>query len=42
MYDVTNRDSFENINSWLEEVAVNTSSNIVMTLVANKIDISDE
>ncbi len=41
MYDLTNRDSFEHIQSWLNLVKKNVSNKIVM-LVANKLDLSEE
>jgi GTPase SAR1 family protein len=39
---VTCRESFENVGKWLDEIAINTSSNIVMVLVGNKIDKKEE
>ena len=41
MYDLTNRDSFEHIQSWLNLVKKNVSNKIVM-LVANKLDLAEE
>ena len=41
MYDLTNRDSFENLNSWLNLVTQNVSNKIIM-LVGNKLDLADE
>ena len=37
-FDVSNRESFENVSKWLDEISTSTSSNIVMVLVGNKID----
>ena len=42
VFDVTCRESFQNVSKWMEEVTVNTSSNIVMVLVGNKIDKTEE
>merc|ERR1711981_388212 len=39
VYDVTNKTSFDDLNSWLEEVEVNCNTpDFVRMLVANKID----
>ena len=42
MFDVTCRESFDNVNRWLEEITINTSSNIVMVLIGNKVDRKEE
>ena len=39
VFDVTNRQSFENLHSWMEEVRSSTSSSAILTLVANKVDL---
>ena len=41
MYDLTNRDSFEHIQSWLNLIKKNVSNKTVM-LVANKLDLAEE
>merc|ERR1712066_987057 len=42
-YDVTNKSSFDNLKSWLEEVEVNCNRpDFVRMLVGNKIDRADE
>jgi Ras-related protein Rab-1A len=41
-YDVTNRLSFQNIETWVNSVKDNSSSNIKMVLVGNKIDLNRE
>jgi small GTP-binding protein len=41
VYDVTNRQSYENIENWHNEIK-NVSSNISLILVGNKIDLKDE
>ena len=38
VFDVTNRQSFENVSNWLSEISAQTSTNIVIVLVGNKID----
>ena len=39
MYDVTNRESFENIVEWLKEIDIySTRDDAVKMLVGNKID----
>ena len=42
VFDVTCRESFDNVNKWLEEITLNTSSNIAMVLVGNKVDRKEE
>ena len=42
MFDLANKDSFLNVNKWLDEISVNTSSNIVLILVGNKADKKEE
>ena len=41
MYDITNRDSFENLNSWLNLITQNVSNKSIM-LVGNKLDLSQD
>ena len=41
MYDLTNRESFENLNSWLNLVTQNVSNKTIM-LVGNKLDLAEE
>ena len=41
-YDVTNRQSFENIETWVDSIKDNSASNIKMVLVGNKIDLERE
>lgn len=39
MYDVTSRESFENLNVWFSELETYSSSeDVVKMIVANKID----
>ena len=41
MYDLTNRDSFEHVQSWLNLIKKNVSNKTVM-LVGNKLDLAEE
>jgi len=38
-YDVTDRESFEKVQYWIEKVKENTADNIKMILIGNKIDL---
>jgi len=42
VYDITNRETFKNLNTWLEECKSQTPKTIFMVLVGNKIDLSDK
>ena len=42
IYDVTNRDSFKNLESWLIEIEKNASENVLKILIGNKNDLVDE
>lgn len=42
VYDITDRESFNNINNWINEVKRNASGNVSMLLVGNKCDLEDE
>ena len=39
VYDITNRDSFNNISTWVEECKNNGPSTISLVLVGNKTDL---
>ena len=41
-YDVTNRKTYENIRKWMNQIKDDSSSNISIILVANKIDCENE
>ena len=41
VFDITNRQSFIDIEKWLKEVKSNTTSNIEMILVGNKCDLKN-
>lgn len=42
MYDVTSRDSFDNIGKWLEETKNYANDKITLMLVGNKSDLEDK
>ena len=42
VFDVTNKESFANMEGWLDEVKKNTSANIVICLVGNKTDLEEK
>ena len=41
VYDITDRDSFNNVSNWVEECKNNGPSTISLVLVGNKIDLQD-
>ena len=41
MYDLSNRDSFEHVQSWINLIKKNVSNKVIM-LVANKLDLAQE
>ena len=42
IYDVTNRKTYDNIRKWMNQIKDDSSSNISIILVANKIDCENE
>ena len=42
VYDVTKRDSFENISRWLYEVKNHSHDKVEIVLVGNKIDLKEK
>ena len=40
MYDVTRRETFDNLSSWLEDCRAHANPNMVIMLVANKADVT--
>ena len=42
IYDITNRDSFKNLESWLIEIEKNASQNVLKILIGNKSDLVDD
>ena len=42
IYDITDRESFENLNCWLIEIEKNASKNIKILLLGNNCDLEDK
>ena len=42
VYDITNRESFENLNSWLIEIEKNANKNVYKLLIGNKCDLEEK
>ncbi len=42
IYDVTDKESFRNLNNWLIEIEKNASKNVLKVLVGNKTDLEDK
>ena len=42
VYDVTNKDSFDNVKAWIEDCKSQSPKTILMVLVRNKIDLESE
>ena len=42
VYDITDLESFQNLNSWLIEIEKNASKNVYKILVGNKCDLENE
>ena len=42
VYDITDRESFENLNSWLIEIENNLNQNVIKILAGNNCDREDE
>lgn len=42
VYDVTKKSSFQKLDSWLEELELNTNRNVTKIVVGNKIDLASE
>jgi small GTP-binding protein len=42
VYDITDLETFENLNSWLNEIAKNASENVYKILVGNKCDMEKD
>ena len=41
VYDITNRESFENIQSWIEDIRTQSPKTVLIILIGNKIDLDD-
>ena len=42
VYDITDRESFNNLNSWLIEIEKNANKNVFKLLIGNKCDLESE
>ena len=42
IYDVTDKESFRNLNNWLIEIEKNASKNVLKVLIGNKTDLEDK
>lgn len=42
VYDITDRESFNNINNWVTEVKKNAGNGVIMLLIGNKCDIEKD
>ena len=42
LYDITNKDSFKNLESWLIEIEKNASPNVLKILIGNKNDLEND
>ena len=42
LYDITDKDSFKNLNNWLIEIERNASKNVLRVLIGNKCDLEDK
>lgn len=42
VYDVTNRDTFTNLNVWLDYVKEHRGEDVIIFIVGNKIDLQEE
>ena len=42
MYDLTERESFENLPEWLEEITANSDPDVTIYLVGNQHDLEAE
>ena len=40
VFDVTRRDTFRNVRKWVEEIKAEGNSNVILVLIANKIDLT--
>ena len=40
-YDITNKDSFDNVTTWIDSIAQHAGDNVAKILVGNKVDLED-
>ena len=39
VYDITSRNSFDNLKEWMEQIKINSSKNSLIVLIGNKVDL---
>ena len=42
IYDITNTQSFENVKTWVNQIREEASSNVIIYITGNKVDMEDE
>ena len=42
IYDITNTQSFENVKTWVNQIREEASSNVIIYIAGNKVDMEDE
>jgi len=42
VYDISKRDTFDNVNKWINELRMNGEKDVIVVLVGNKSDLIDE
>lgn len=42
VYDTTNKESFQNVQKWLEETRTQGNANVQFMLIGNKVDLTEE
>ena len=42
IYDITNTQSFENVKAWVNQIREEASSNVIIYIAGNKVDMEDE
>ncbi len=42
VFDITNKESFQNLNKWLDDIRKHAPDNAIITLVGNKSDLDDQ
>jgi len=42
VYDITDRDSFDNVRTWMQEIDKYAQENVIRVLIGNKADIDDK
>ena len=42
VYDITNRDSFDSLDNWHEDLLENSPEDVIKIVIGNKIDLNSE